>query len=320
MPNTFRYHEFTSVEQLSELRRYVTDGTDLAIGTGHPQGGNALGEDPATSVVGPDFQRPRHASTSSRATRRSSRASVTVNPQLTVMALADYAAPSVLAGRLTPDHIRCAACRSSSSVPSCATSTRRRRPCGWRPTAPCEVEMLGRTTRHVPGRRPPLRARPRRAGSSPAARSSTRSRSTASGAGPRRARRSRRAGSRRRRPTHEAKMVFGSCRVAVPHEPPYSLRKDQDSRGREIDALHALALRMCDQAAGGVADAAAHARRPGLRRRGLAGHEASSSARAARPTSRRASRSPTSRSTRTCTSTRGASRSCAGCCRRSPPR
>jgi hypothetical protein len=40
------------------------------------------------------------------------------------------------------------------------------------------------------------------------------------------------------------KLVFGSCRVAVPHEPPYSLTKDEDERGREIDALYALAVRM----------------------------------------------------------------------------
>jgi hypothetical protein len=40
------------------------------------------------------------------------------------------------------------------------------------------------------------------------------------------------------------KLVFGSCRVAVPHEPPYSLTKEEDDRGREIDALYALALRM----------------------------------------------------------------------------
>jgi hypothetical protein len=39
-------------------------------------------------------------------------------------------------------------------------------------------------------------------------------------------------------------VVFGSCRVAAPHEPPYSLRKDEDERGREIDALHTLAHRM----------------------------------------------------------------------------
>jgi hypothetical protein len=43
------------------------------------------------------------------------------------------------------------------------------------------------------------------------------------------------------------KLVFGSCRVAAPHEPPYSLRKDEDDRGREIDALHTMALRMRDE-------------------------------------------------------------------------
>ncbi len=40
------------------------------------------------------------------------------------------------------------------------------------------------------------------------------------------------------------RIVFGSCRVAVPNEPPYSLSKDEDDRGREIDALRAMALRM----------------------------------------------------------------------------
>jgi hypothetical protein len=40
-------------------------------------------------------------------------------------------------------------------------------------------------------------------------------------------------------------IVFGSCRVAVPHEPPWSLTKDQDKEhGREIDALYALAFRL----------------------------------------------------------------------------
>jgi hypothetical protein len=42
-------------------------------------------------------------------------------------------------------------------------------------------------------------------------------------------------------------VVFGSCRVAAPHVAPYSLRKDEDSRGREIDALRTLALRMSNQ-------------------------------------------------------------------------
>jgi hypothetical protein len=40
------------------------------------------------------------------------------------------------------------------------------------------------------------------------------------------------------------RLAFGSCRVAVPHEPPYALRKDDDDRGREVDALHALAQQM----------------------------------------------------------------------------
>jgi hypothetical protein len=42
-------------------------------------------------------------------------------------------------------------------------------------------------------------------------------------------------------------IVFGSCRVAAPHEPPYTLSKDEDERGREIDALRTMALRMRDQ-------------------------------------------------------------------------
>jgi PhoD-like phosphatase len=44
------------------------------------------------------------------------------------------------------------------------------------------------------------------------------------------------------------KIVFGSCRVAAPHEPPYTLRKDEDERGREVDALRTMALRMREQA------------------------------------------------------------------------
>jgi PhoD-like phosphatase len=43
-----------------------------------------------------------------------------------------------------------------------------------------------------------------------------------------------------------ARIVFGSCRLAVPHEPPWSLRPDEDDRGRELDALRAMALRMAE--------------------------------------------------------------------------
>jgi hypothetical protein len=43
------------------------------------------------------------------------------------------------------------------------------------------------------------------------------------------------------------KLCFGSCRVSLPHEPPYVLSKDADERGREVDALYALARRMVIQ-------------------------------------------------------------------------
>jgi hypothetical protein len=46
-----------------------------------------------------------------------------------------------------------------------------------------------------------------------------------------------------------ARIVWGSCRVSAPHDPPYSLTKDEDSRGREIDALRTYALRMRHQPA-----------------------------------------------------------------------
>jgi PhoD-like phosphatase len=41
-----------------------------------------------------------------------------------------------------------------------------------------------------------------------------------------------------------ARVVFGSCRTAYPHEPPWSLRPDDHEAGREVDALRAIALRM----------------------------------------------------------------------------
>jgi PhoD-like phosphatase len=43
---------------------------------------------------------------------------------------------------------------------------------------------------------------------------------------------------------HGLRIAFGSCRVAHPNEPPWTLSKDEDPRGREHDALRALAMRM----------------------------------------------------------------------------
>ncbi|HEX4690772.1 MAG TPA: alkaline phosphatase D family protein [Solirubrobacteraceae bacterium] len=48
-------------------------------------------------------------------------------------------------------------------------------------------------------------------------------------------------------PERPARIVWGSCRVCVPHEQPYSFTKDEDDRGREVDALRTYALRMRHQ-------------------------------------------------------------------------
>jgi phosphodiesterase/alkaline phosphatase D-like protein len=43
---------------------------------------------------------------------------------------------------------------------------------------------------------------------------------------------------------HGLRIAFGSCRVGHPDVPPWTLSKDQDPRGREHDALRAMAMRM----------------------------------------------------------------------------
>jgi hypothetical protein len=43
------------------------------------------------------------------------------------------------------------------------------------------------------------------------------------------------------------KLVFGSCRISAPHEPPYTLGYDEDERGLGVDALYATAMRLKDE-------------------------------------------------------------------------
>ncbi len=45
------------------------------------------------------------------------------------------------------------------------------------------------------------------------------------------------------------KLVFGSCRISAPHEPPYSLSPEEDGRGLGVDALYAMAMRLRDEPA-----------------------------------------------------------------------
>jgi hypothetical protein len=51
-------------------------------------------------------------------------------------------------------------------------------------------------------------------------------------------------------PDHRIDICFGSCRVAAPHEEPYTLSKDQSEDGFELDALHLLARQMIDDERG----------------------------------------------------------------------
>jgi hypothetical protein len=45
------------------------------------------------------------------------------------------------------------------------------------------------------------------------------------------------------------KLVFGSCRISAPHEPPYTLSHEKDARGLGVDALYAMAMRLCKRSA-----------------------------------------------------------------------
>ena len=43
------------------------------------------------------------------------------------------------------------------------------------------------------------------------------------------------------------RILFGSCRTAAPHEPPWTLEMSIDTKGRGVDAMRSHALRMMGQ-------------------------------------------------------------------------
>ena len=47
-------------------------------------------------------------------------------------------------------------------------------------------------------------------------------------------------------------ITFGSCRISLPHEPPYVLSQDEDPEGQGIDALRSFALRAAERAPDGL--------------------------------------------------------------------
>jgi choline dehydrogenase-like flavoprotein len=81
-------HEARSVADVDAFARSISSPGQLRLGTGHPQGGNAMGGDPSSSVVGEDFR--VHGVENLRVCDASVFPSVAgVNPQWTVLALAE---------------------------------------------------------------------------------------------------------------------------------------------------------------------------------------------------------------------------------------
>jgi choline dehydrogenase-like flavoprotein len=94
MVNTWGRDEFTGPEQLDRLDEICQDPDYIALGTGHPQGGNVISQDPRRGVVDPEFK--VHGFDNLHICDASVfPTSLTVNPQLTVMSLAHYAASRI---------------------------------------------------------------------------------------------------------------------------------------------------------------------------------------------------------------------------------
>lgn len=94
MPTTFRFLPYSSPEALDDLDFQVRDNTDIQLHSSHPQGGNAISRNRTRGVVDPDFSVPG-APGVYVCDASVFPAAITVNPQLTVMALAELAAERI---------------------------------------------------------------------------------------------------------------------------------------------------------------------------------------------------------------------------------
>jgi choline dehydrogenase-like flavoprotein len=94
MASTFRFLPYSEPGALDDLDAQVRDNTDITLHTSHPQGGNAISADSAKGVVDPDF-RVQNAPGVYACDASVFPAAITVNPQMTVMAMAEYAAERI---------------------------------------------------------------------------------------------------------------------------------------------------------------------------------------------------------------------------------
>ena len=90
MPATFKWHEYRTPDVAGRAPGRVREPGDLFMTSAHPQGGNALG-----TVVDEDF-RVRGLANLYLCDASVFPTSVHVNPQLTVMGMAQYAARRLL--------------------------------------------------------------------------------------------------------------------------------------------------------------------------------------------------------------------------------
>jgi choline dehydrogenase-like flavoprotein len=95
MPATFAWREYTSPSALDDLDGLVRENADPMLTSAHPQGGNPIGEVGEGGVVGPDFRVHGFANLF-LCDASTFPSSVGVNPQLTVMAMAQLAAAKIL--------------------------------------------------------------------------------------------------------------------------------------------------------------------------------------------------------------------------------
>ncbi|MES2880586.1 MAG: GMC family oxidoreductase, partial [Bacteroidota bacterium] len=94
LPNTFNYFEYKNEEQLKMMKYDIKEPADITLGTGHPQGGNIISRNKKIGVV--DEQLKVYDYDNLFVTDASAiPSSVGVNPQITVMTLAEYAVPFV---------------------------------------------------------------------------------------------------------------------------------------------------------------------------------------------------------------------------------
>jgi choline dehydrogenase-like flavoprotein len=95
MPNSFIYYEYKNVDELKKnLRKNIKSSIDISTGSGHPQGGNVMAANANEGVVDNHFKVFGYdnlyvCDASVFPT------SLGVNPQITVMSLAHYAAPFI---------------------------------------------------------------------------------------------------------------------------------------------------------------------------------------------------------------------------------